>query len=481
MAGTVKEVARPLEKLPPGPPGWPFLGWRRNAIKMARDPLVFLLKLHQEYGPVVNLAQNSHKYIFAFGPALNRQILSDQNLFHNPSVKEGSMPFKSPPGSAALRLSTSMALLNGEDHKRTRRLIMPAFHKKRVEAYHNEILRLTEEHLATWRPGQTVELLQEMRRLTLLVASKALLGLDTSQAGEKTRLLLQRWIDLSFDPLTILAPYNLPGLPYHKFVKLSEEVERVLQAIIWWKRESGIDSGDVLSMLLQSKDEEGNQLENRELGGQLISLLTAGHETTAISLVWTLFLLLQHPAILAGLLDEVSSTAQGQWPTPEQLNSLKLMDNVIRESMRLFSPIPFSQRVSTAPFSLDAYELPGGTNLIYSPAVTHRLPELYPEPARFNPARWETINPSIYEYLPFGAGPRLCIGSSFAWMEMKIILTLILQKFSLQLLPNSRIDRVGFFFLEPKAMPVKLETPESFTIRKRETIGGNVRKVVDLE
>ena len=464
---------------PPGPPAWPLLNWRINALRVAFDPMVYLLKLYRDYGPLASLARGSLKYIFAFGPQYNHQILSNPGLFHEPSVEDSTMPFKTPHGSAAERLSTGLNLINDEKHKRLRRLIMPAFQKKRVEAYRDEMANLTRQKLAGWKPGQITDIALEMYRLTHMIAVKTLWGLDPSVAGEKSRQLIDYWVRLSFNPITILLPYDLPGLPFRRFLKVSEQAEAAMLAMVKQKRAAGIDNGDVLSMLLLSRDEDGSMLNDQELVGQLIGLFIAGHETTANTLTWTLFLLAQHPQILADLLDELEGQLQGEAPTIEQLNSLPLLDRVIKESMRLLPPVQWAERINMAPVKLGSYELPARTFLIYSPAVTQRLPELYSQPNRFNPARWESMNPSIYEYLPFGAGPRMCIGSSFAIMEIKIVLSIILQRYYLKLPDGCKIDRAGFTILTPKkGLPVFLE-PQRHQFSKA-TVKGNINAVIDL-
>jgi cytochrome P450 len=445
---------------------------------MARDPLAFLGMLHARYGDVVTLARGTTDFIFAFGPEHNQKILSDPALFHSPSVDDGTTPFPNPPGSPAEHLAASLPLLNGDRHKRDRRLMMPAFHRKRVETYRDQMVELTDRKLAAWAPGEVRDLVKEMRQLTLSVAVRTLFGLDPDGADERPRELMQRWVDLSFDVATILLPYDLPLLPFRRYLRAAERAEGVLRALIEEKRARSGEGEDVMSLLLGTRDEDGSTLSDVELVGHMAGLFVAGHETTAATLSWTALLLSQHPRVLSDLVDELDGKLRGAAPTVEQLAELPLLEAVLKESMRVLPPVAWSQRIGTAPFRLGAYDFAAGTKVIYSPWVTHHLAELYPDPARFLPARWEKISPSLYAYLPFGAGPRMCIGATFAMTELKIVLSMLLQRFHPALAPGARVDRVGFALSSPKSMPMIVERRD----RPRATgpVGGNVRALVEF-
>jgi cytochrome P450 len=187
-----------------------------------------------------------------------------------------------------------------------------------------------------------------------------------------------------------------------------------------------------------------------ELIGQANLLFIAGHETTANALAWTLFLLSQHPRIMANLFDELTGVLRGSAPSVECLSRLPLLECVIKESMRLLPPVPFGARTCVEETELGPYNVPPGTEICFSQYFTHRLPELYPEPTRFRPERWEEIEPSAYEYLPFLAGARMCVGATFAMQEIKVVLAMLLQRYRLELVPNTVIDRRVTMTLSPK-------------------------------
>jgi cytochrome P450 len=253
------------------------------------------------------------------------------------------------------------------------------------------------------------------------------------------------------NPLTTVLPYDLPGLPYRTFLDAVARYDAAMRALIARKRAGGGDNRDVLAMLLQSRDEEsGASLSEEEVVGHVGALFAAGHETTANTLTWTLFLLSQHPHICAELLDELEQVLGGAAPSVEQLEQLPLLDRVLKESMRIIPVVPAVFRRSAEDVELGGYLVPAHTEIFTSTYATHHLPEIYAEPERFLPGRWETITPSPFEYSPFSVGPRMCIGATFALFEMKIVLAMLLQRFRLELPAGARVDRFGFITLSPR-------------------------------
>jgi cytochrome P450 len=246
---------------------------------------------------------------------------------------------------------------------------------------------------------------------------------------------------------------DLPGLPYHSFLDKAQGIEQAMRRIIAEKRALG-DEGDVLSMLMNARDEDGDQLSEDDLLAHAKLLFVAGHETSANALAWTLLLLSQHPKIAADLLDELDSVLHGDAPTVEQLrpdsDHMPLLDRVIKESMRILPAVPWNGRVVAEPVELGGHRFVAGDEVLMSIYHTHHDPSVYPDPERFDPTRWENRDYSIFEYVPFGGGPRMCIGSLFAQMEVKIILTMILQRFRLELAPGARVDRMVTATMGPR-------------------------------
>jgi cytochrome P450 len=433
--------------------------------------------LYQNYGEIVSLARGTTKFVFVFGPQYNREVLSDTDLFYN--LDASSSPVRIPENSALARLFAGLTRMNGPRHKQQRQLIAPSLRKKSVEAYYDDIVAATEEKLSSWQAGQSRDLFQEMRELTLTVAVKTLVGLDLDRGGRQLCHLLDQWMNLVFSIFTLALPLNLPGLPYRRLLAVSEQLEKVIRDLIERKRNGDADSRDVLSMLVRAHDEDDNRLSDEELVGQTNFLFMAGHATTASALTWALFLLAQHPSVLAKALDEMDEKLRGDAPTAARLEELSYMEAVVKETMRLLPPVLWWGRVSVAPFSLGGYELPSGTLVIHSAYMTHHLASHYPQPKKFMPERWMTTHPGPYEYIPFSAGPRMCLGGTFAMFEIKLALAIILRRFRLSLPEKSQVDFSGLMLSAPKnGLTVKLNRQDRKIARSH--VKGSIRNIVDL-
>ncbi len=457
----------------PGPPPMRFFGSRGNLILFRRDSIAYLELLHS-YGKIVAFVAGRYGTIFAFGPKYNQQLLGNPSLFHMTGF-----PLPGPKDSAQKRISYSLFSMNDEKHARQRRLISPPFHRQSIEGYHRILVEKTERLLSGWKIGQHIDLVQEMKRFTLGIAGKILFAFDDDLETQDIGDMISRWIHVSTSCSVRLLPKDWPGLPYHRMLKLAEQLERKILPLIARRRAGNTMGKDVLSILIRSQDEAGIDLSDEELLGQTTVLFVAAHETTANVLTWTLFLLGQHPKILGDLMDELRGVLRGQAPVTSQLEQLPLLDRVIKESMRILPPVPYCTRTSTAPFELGPYQLSAKTTVACSHYITHRLPEIYSEPDKFLPDRWLAIRPSSYEYLPFGAGPRICIGAAFASMTIKIALAMILQRFQLSLLPGTRIDRKVTITLSPKnGMPVELRSPANGF--QFVPVCGNIHEMVQL-
>jgi cytochrome P450 len=425
-----------VQRAIPGPRALPLVGGKVNLVRFFCNPFRTLRHLHRTYGDVVALAQGDLSFVFAFGPALNHQLLAQPELFTN-----GTGPLiRLPKHTAAERLFTqNLAVMNGTHHKQQRRLMQPAFHRQQVQSYATAMAALTQRMLDQWQAGTTIDLLTEMQQLTQQIAITTLFGLDGEAELVQIGKLLRAAIGAGTSPLALLIPINLPGLPFHRANRLMEQVEEYIRSVVSRKR-AQMDATDVLATLVQVRDEDGTRLSDDELIGHAFTLFVAGHETTSNALTWTLFLLNQHPRVAADLLDELEGVLHGAAPAIEQLSRLPLLEGVVKESLRLLSPAPIGIRITSAPCELAGYKLPRGANVIYSEFITHRLPELYAEPDRFKPERWLSLERSTYEYLPFAAGPHMCIGWAFAMQELKFVLAMLLQRYRLALAPNTQLS-----------------------------------------
>jgi cytochrome P450 len=461
-------------KMLPGPSPVPIIGARGNEFQFARDPIVYMRRAYRAYGTIVGGVRGNPVWLFAFGPEYNHLLLSRPEQFYSFFL---SIPAKAQ--SPLHHLTSGLLNMNGVQHARDRRLMLPLFHKQAIARYRDTMVTLTEAMLNRWSVGQPIDIMREMQQLTLAIVGKTLFGIDVYNTPGSLMQLLRRWLQLFTAPATNVAPIDLPGMPYRQLLACSSQLEQALQALIVQKRAEVAESSDVLAMLIQARDEDGAQLSDAELLGHANLLFLAGHETSANALTWTLFLLAQHPNILAELRDELVGVLRGAAPTVEQLAQLPLLDRVVHESLRVLPPAVYGVRYGVTPFTLGPYELPARSTVIFSPFITHHMPELYAEPDRFVPDRWCDIAPSPYAYLPFGAGPRRCIGATFAEMEIKLVLAMVLQYASLALRPRARIDYQVRITLTPRRGLPMIVRPLS-DVLVRQAISGTIRDLVAI-
>lgn len=480
----------------PGPRRAPFFGKIRAAMALLNDAVGTQGELFREYGPIVSIAAGGGTRTYSsqpvcpgtvtvYGPELLRQVRTQHNTFHQQPLI-GMIHARRADRARLSTFNTFLVSLWGvqaDEHRRQRRLMMPGFHGKRINSYRDDMVAITDSVLSTWKTGSTVSVVQEMKVIALRIATKTLFGEDVGGEGASTGHLLEAAVGQLANPLTTLLPYDLPGLPFARLLDMATRYEDEMRRIIARRRAAGGDTGDVLSMLLAARDEEtGTALTEEEVVSHAGALFAAGHETTANSLAWTLLILSQHPKIAADLLDELDGVLQGDAPGIEQLEKLPLLENVIKESMRVIPVVPNVYRSPGEDVEVGGYVLPAGTEIMTSTYYTHHMPELYAEPEKFDPARWETINPTPYEYSPFSAGPRMCIGATFAMLEMKIVLAMLMQRFRLELPPAQTINRDGFVTMAPTGgLPMTVHAQDRQFTRGVGGVQGNVREMVTLD
>lgn len=456
----------------PGPRALPLLSWRTGMLNLYQNPFKYLRWLHDTYGDLVTLARGDASCVCAFGPTLNFQILTEPHLFE---VGRTSPFMKFDADSAFGKLMMlNLTQMNGEKHRQHRRLMQPAFHKQQVAHYSEDMIALTQQMLDSWQSQSQIDLHREMQRLTQGIAVKTLFGLydevELARAGALMRNLTRSML------LVMALPFDIPGTPYHRALRISEQLSTFIRATIAQKREQK-DATDVLATLIQAHDEDGTKLSDDELVGHAFTLFAAGHETTSNALTWMVFLLSQHPHVFANLLDEVEGALHGNAPTSEQVNCLPLLDGVIKESLRLLSPASIGIRATSEPCELGGFALPQGANVIYSEFITHRMPELYEEPDRFKPERWAMLDRSPYEYLPFSTGRHMCIGAGFATQEMKVVLAMLLQRYRLSVVPDARISS-NISMRPVHGMPMRV-FPQDRQFQ-RVSVRGNIHELIDF-
>lgn len=419
----------------PGPPPAPLLGHIPALIRFLDAPIETMERL-RPHGDVVGLARDNPAIVCVFGAERNREVLSNPKGF--PNVEDLLI---ARPGTPMSRLSRSIVNINGEVHKRHRRLMMPAFSNSALAQYAEDIVDIAERSVARWPIDEVVDLDGLLERIMVDVAMRTLFGLDPSRDSNELRDSLTLFVQTFSTPLALLLPYEIPGLPYRRAQQLAGRALATLDQLLAKKRREGPSDSDALARLMHAVDDDGTRFTDEELIPEAMALFFAGHDTTAKTLSWTMFLLDRHPAVLDDVLDELDDVVGARRIRAEDIPRLPLLDRVIKESTRILSSVPLLfLRVPQDEFEVGGVRLPRHANVVVSPLVTHHDPELYPRPRRFDPERWTGTKPPTYAYLPFGAGPRACVGGSFANQALRLIVPTVLQRVRPALVPGAKVS-----------------------------------------
>jgi cytochrome P450 len=428
MATLTSANSRPVTSIP-SVPGLPLVG---NLLQFRRDRLALQDRAGQ-LGPIARVM---------FGP-LPVYIVTDADLAHEVLVQQDSS-FKKSAGLQFLRpmLGDGLLLSEGTTHKRHRKLLAPAFAPKRLEKYGEIMVEETEKQLARWRHGLRIDIAHEMMEMTLAIAGRTMFGADVrkdaAMVSEGLELGMRAQMANLRSPFQLGYEWPLPRhLQMRRAVKMLDDV---VYRLIAEGRKRGTDRGDVLSILLLARDEEGG-LDDKQVRDEVMTLLLAGHETTANALTWTWFELGRHPDVLGKLVTEID--ALGKRPvTVDDLPQLPLTLAVLEEAMRLHPPAYMTGREAVEPVAVGGHHMPKGSIIAVNIRGIHRRPDYFPMPDAFMPERMlgdaKKARPR-HHYLPFGAGPRICIGSHFALLEGQLALATMVQRARLRLLATRAV------------------------------------------
>lgn len=374
-------------------------------------------------------------------------------------LRERTIFTKNTPGWRAIRTLVGLGLLgsDGDYWARQRQLTQPVFHHQRIIAYGDLMVKAAERLLNTWQDGAVRDIHQDMMRLTLDIVMQTLLGVDLE--GEAAQAIAHA-LDLSMQWFSqqqkqgFLLPPHFPLPLTRRYFAAIKVMDDLIYQLIQQRRASAADTDDLLSMLLQVKDEtDGSQMSDRQLRDELTTLVLAGHETTANALAWTWMLLAQHPAVEAQLHQELDTVLQGRSPTVADIAHLPVTQTILKESMRLYPPVVLIARSASQAYVLQGYQIPKDCIMMMSPWVMHRRDRYFTDPHSFKPERWQ---PDLEKqlprgvYIPFGEGPRICIGKGFAQMEAILILATLAQKYQLDLTPGQTIEALPSITLRPR-------------------------------
>jgi cytochrome P450 len=442
-------------------------------IEFAKDPIVAMRSLWAHHGELAAFQEDSQRLHFVFGPTWTKYVLSDSQRFHS-----SFFAIRGPRKSAQRRVTSGLLTMNGDQHKEQRRFVMGPFQKRAIAAYHDHVAGMSQDAIGGWKAGETRDISEDMTHYMLRLTSSILFGLDVPELAYQIGELTDRWVALNHK----IGPAALSSSPdliagYDDLLKAAEELEAAVLEMIRMRR-SGKLGNDVLSLLIRAHDEMGN-VSDDQLIGHIVLLFGAAHLTSAHTLTWTLFLLAQHPRIMQELNEELQRDLAGGSPRQDQVEALPVLDRVLRESMRILPASAYSQRIAAEPVELGPFHLNPGSVVIFSQLVTHHIPDLYTQPETFNPDRWQTLAPSPYAYLPFGAGPRMCIGAALGMMQLKISLPTFLGRYKMNVVAGAEVNaRVMSTMLFPSSVPMRIERNDGDFTNSHVT--GNVHSLVNL-
>jgi cytochrome P450 len=428
---------------PPGPPGRPLVG---NLLEFRKDLLGFAMKAAREYGDVVHYRFGGQHVYMVRHPDLVREVLvTRQHDFAKGRGIQWAKQF----------LGEGLLTSEGAFHMRQRRLAQPAFHRQRTASYADVMARYAARTRDGWADGAVLEVDREMMALTLAVAAKTLFDAEVdsevAEVAEDLTTIVEQFPRFALPYAAFIQRLPLPS--NRRFRKACERLDRLVYRIIADRRKDPRDRGDLLSMLMAARDEEdGRGMSDLHLRDEVMTLLLAGHETTANALTWTWYLLSQNPEAEREMHAEVDALG-GRLPTFEDLPRLGHTERVLAESMRLFPPAWGMGRRVVREVEIGGYRLPAGSLVALYTYVVHRDPRFWPDPERFDPGRFTAEQKAArpkFAYFPFGGGARQCIGEPFAWMEGVLLLATLAQRFRLRLVPGHRVVPQALITLRPR-------------------------------
>jgi cytochrome P450 len=440
--------------LPPGPKPLVSIA---TLLFLRRDPLSFFLNMARDYGDLVYFKLGQQQFFLVSHPDHIQDVL----VTHNKNFMKGQGL-----QLAKALLGEGLLTSEGDFHRRQRRLSQPAFHRQRIAGYAATMVEYAARMRDEWREGEVRDLAREMTRLTLAITGQTLFASDVeSEADEISQALTQAMsmfnrFTLPFGPLLAKLP-----MPANKRFKLARErLDATIYRLIDERRRSGEDCGDLLSMLIQARDEEGDGtgMTDLQLRDEAMTIFLAGHETTANALTWTWYLISQHPEVEERFFSEVDEVLNGRLPAAEDYSRLAYTQMIFAEAMRLYPPAYVIGRRALNDYQINGYHIPARSIVVMSQYIVHHSERYFPDPFRFDPERWtpeaRDSRPK-FSYFPFGGGPRVCIGEQFAWMEGVLIMATVAQRWKMRLAPGHPVELRPLVTLRPRyGMKMTLES-----------------------
>ncbi|WP_036478390.1 cytochrome P450 [Myxosarcina sp. GI1] len=446
----------PTAKLLDGPKKFIFLANLRAII----DQFGSLDKYEQKYGDIFYIPKSMGfppLVIFSNPQAIERVFTANPNLFE--VGKQTSAPVK------ALLGDNSLVLLDGVRHQRQRKLLMPPFHGERMKSYGRTMVDVVNKVISQWQVGQTIIIRNYTQEISLQVIIRTIFGIDEGERYLYLKKVLLDWLEIFNSPVKsifLFFPWLQKDLgaltPWGKFVRQKQIIYSILQTEIDRRRQNlTLQGEDILSLLLSVKDEDEQPMSDREICDELMTMLFAGHETTANTLAWSFYWLHYLPEVGQKLQAELNSLNKNT--DSNEIARLPYLNAVVSETLRLNPVVAFVGRQLKQPFNLMGYQLEAGTSLLPCIYLTHQREDIYSQPKQFKPERFLEKQFSPYEFIPFGGGNRRCLGYAFALFEMKLVLATILSKVELELLDKRPLKslRRGITFTPAGGVKMKVK------------------------
>jgi cytochrome P450 len=454
----------PVAAAVPGP-----TGKLRALLSMSGNPLEYFNDLREQYGPVVRVPLGFRDlYLVSDPEAVHEVLVTSHRNFTKATMSAKGGEWVAP---LSVIFGNSLTTSDGEYHRKQRRLIQPMFHHERVAGYGRAFAEISDGIQLGWKDGDRLDLSVEMTELTLAVVARTIFDVSLdSEAARTVRTGIPRdegplrWDSLPF--ARYLSKLPLPG--NKRFFEGRDKLDAIVYGLIEERRKGDGQGSDLLSLLLAARDADtGEPLEDYQVRDEAITMLMAGHETTANALAWSFHLLGNHPQARERMHREIDEVLDGRLPTVQDLPRLPWTDAVLCEAMRLYPPIMGMARRPLEDFELCGYRIPKDSFVALVPWVNHRDPKWWPQPERFAPQRWLKNPPSgdpadeltghavqpgrpRLAYLPFGAGPRQCIGSAFSQMEGVMALATLGRHWEFEPVPGIAIDTVARITIRPR-------------------------------
>jgi cytochrome P450 len=449
----------------PFPPGERRFSLSRTR-RFASEPLPILLAAYERFGPIFTLRLFHGNVVFMLGPEANHYL----TVSHAANFTWRESHFRDLIGL----MGDGLLTIDGEFHRRSRLIMLPAFHRDHIAASVDTIVEETDRALEQLTPGAPIDLYAWTRHLALRVAMRALFGLDPD--GEQARAIDAAGLfeeALGFYASDyFLRVLRGPFTPWARLQAAARKLDMLIYAEITRRRSTGQRGSDILSLLLDAQDEDGNTLNDLQVRDEVMTLMFAGHDTTTSTISFMFYELAHHPDVLARLLDEQDANLTGGRPTVSQLTTGELpeLEMVLEETLRMYPPAWIGPRRSIDQFEFAGHTVPARAFVNYSSWASHHLPDVFDEPEEFRPARFAPDARAALPkgaYVPFGGGSRTCIGMRFGQLEVRAIATLILSRFTLELPDSFRLSIRQMPTISPReGMPMTPQRREALIVSR---------------